>query len=408
MSARAADVLSIALSQNSITDILTEEREVFGPVYGQVVEFVGDYHAQYGEPPTVEIVNKHFDDNVVSHNTEGNLRYEIDAMRQDYVKSSVDNMLVTLAKNLDAVPTDELLAKIISRATKLQRLTNAVKDIDITDVDIALQDFARARLEDENGAGIMTGIEAWDTAIPMGMRPGQSITLMGYSGKGKSFIADYLAAQAYFQGKTVMLVSLEMSAEEQRARIWSIIAQGKFFINALNNGEVSDSEITAWGAENLKTGGKIIVIEQEGHADVTPGAVQAKIDKHRPHMVIFDYLQLMMDNGKSKDMTPRMMNLSREIKLLATTNKIICVSVTAVTDDESKKRDSPPRMAQVAWSKAIEYDSDLVVVVHRYEDTPYMELVARKVRRSDFFAMRFSVDLARGIFTPMMGDEDED
>jgi len=102
------------------------------------------------------------------------------------------------------------------------------------------------------------------------------------------------------------------------------------------------------------------------------------------------------------------MNLSREIKLLATTNKIVCVSVTAVTDDESKKRDSPPRMAQVAWSKAIEYDSDLVVVVHRYDDTPYMELVARKVRRSDFFAMRFNVDLARGIFTPMMGDEDED
>ena len=205
-----------------------------------------------------------------------------------------------------------------------------------------------------------------------------------------------------------MLVSLEMTAEEQRARIWAILNNGGFVINDLASGDISDDEVKSWGAHNLRTGGKIIVIEQDGQSDVTPSAVQAKIDKHRPDMVVFDYLQLMMDNSKSKDMTPRMMNLSREIKLLATSNKIVCVSITAVTDDESKKRDSPPRMAQVAWSKAIEYDSDLVIVVHKYEGTSVLEIVSRKVRRSDFFAMRFHVDLARGLFEPLMEGDNED
>lgn len=406
MSSRPGEVISLALSQGNVSEILTEEREVFGSAYKEVVDFIGEYHVKYGEPPTPATVNKHFGDDVVEDKAEGNLRYAMDSMRSDYVKSEVDNMLVQVSKNISTAPSNELLNKIISRASQLQRLTQRVKDVDITDVDQALKDFARARIEDTDGAGIMTGIEAWDEALPMGMRPGNLITVMGYSGKGKSFITARLAAEAYKQGKTVLIVSLEMSADDQRSRIWSVLAEGRFFVNDLANGKISDDEATSWGMQNLKTGGKIIIIEQDGQGDTTPSSIQAKIDKHRPHIVIWDYLQLMMDNQRHKDMTPRMMNLSRELKVLATSNKIVCISVTAVTDLETKKRDAPPLMSQVAWSKGIEFDSDLVIVVHKYDNPDIIEIVARKSRRSPLFAMKFFVDLSRGIFEPIMGGEE--
>lgn len=402
---RAEDVLSIALTENNLTDILSEDRDVFGPVYAEVVDFISDYYAQYNESPSTSVVNNHFKDNVV-HEKTGTLKYEIDALRSEFVKGEVENMLVALSRNLDKRPSDEILAKMIEKASSLQRLTSGAKDVDVTDLDLAVEAFQRKRAEiEEDGGGIMSGIEAWDHAIPMGMQQGNSITLMGYSGKGKSFVSDLVAVNAYLQGKTVLIGSWEMSAEEQRARIMGIMAKGRYIINELAQGDVDDDEFTSWGMQNLNTGGKIIVVEQEGHKSMTPSSMQAKIDKHRPHLVIFDYLQLMEDNARTKDMTPRMMNLSREIKQLATSNKIVCMSVTAVTDDDTKKRDAPPRMAQIAWSKAIEYDSDLVIAVHRYDDTDFMELVARKVRRSAFFAMRYTVDLARGVFNPIMGDD---
>lgn len=403
---RAKDVLSIALTENNLSDILSEDRDVFGPIYAEVVDFISNYYAQYSEAPSATMVNKHFKDNDLVSEKKGKLQYEIDALRSEFVKGEIESMMVKISRNLDKRSSDDILAQMIQKASALQRLTSGAKDIDITDVDLAVETFRRKREEiEEHGGGIMSGIEAWDHAIPMGMQPGNSITLMGYSGKGKSFIADLVAVNAYLQGKTVMIGSWEMSADEQRARMMGILGKGRYLINELAVGNVNDDEFTSWGMQNLNTGGKIIVVEQEGHKSMTPASLQAKIDKHRPDMVVFDYLQLMEDNGRTKEITPRMMNLSREIKQLATSNKIVCVSITAVTDDETKKRDAPPRMSQIAWSKAVEYDSDLVIAVHRYDDTDFMELVARKVRRSAFFAMRYTVDLSRGVFNPIMDSE---
>lgn len=409
MTNRAGRVISIALEDKNLVDLMSEERDIFGPVYKDVVEWIGEYSAKYRGVPSIAEVNDNFKENVLEPApSSGNIKYEIESLREEYVKSELDTMLVKLARNIDKRPSSEILAKMTEKANDLLGLTHKVKDVDITDIDLAITDFQAARKDNEDGgSGIMTGISAWDAALPAGMCAGQFITLMGYSGKGKSFVADYLAAEAYKQGKTVLLGSFEMSASEQRARIFGILANGGFLINDLNQGLVTEGSMRSWGSENLSTGGKIIVVEQDGHAPMTPSSMQSKIDKYRPDLVILDYLQLMMDNAKTKEITPRMMNLSRENKLLATSNDTVVVAIAAVTDDETKKRDSPPRMAQIAWSKAIEYDSDLVVVVHRYEDTPYLEIISRKVRRSDMFGMRYMVDLARGVFEEAYEDDDE-
>ena len=184
-------------------------------------------------------------------------------------------------------------------------------------------------------------------------------------------------------------------------------AEGDFLMSDLQRGYVTDGQVEEFSSKHLKTGGEVIVAAPNGSTGMTPSQIRAKVEQHKPDLVIVDYLQLMDDNFRTKDMTPRMLNVSRDMKQLAMSAHIPVVSISAVTDDEGKKRDKPPTIAQLAWSRAIEFDADVAVAVHRYDNTDIVELACRKNRNGELFNMRYDVDLSRGIFTPLE-DEDEE
>jgi replicative DNA helicase len=206
-----------------------------------------------------------------------------------------------------------------------------------------------------------------------------------------------LAVNALLQGKKVLVISLEMSPEEYGDRVYAMLSKGRFKISDLQRGDINEDDFRTWSKREFKN--KFIVPSFEGVYDVTPNLIRAKIDMHKPDLVILDYLQLMNDNAKTGSMTPRMMNLSREIKLMAGAAAVPIVSITAVTDEDGDKRDGPPVMSQVAWSKAIEYDANLIIAVHRHDNSEVVEVVARKSRHSDLFDFGFEVDFDRGIWT---------
>jgi replicative DNA helicase len=115
----------------------------------------------------------------------------------------------------------------------------------------------------------------------------------------------------------------------------------------------------------------------------------------------------MTDNKKSDSLTPRMMNLSRELKLLAVTNNIPVMAISAVTMDDTNSQNDPPLLSQVAWSKAIEYDADVAMSIHRYTDTPIIEVVSRKNRHGTEFGVYLEVDLNHGKINEHFGDVDK-
>jgi replicative DNA helicase len=117
-------------------------------------------------------------------------------------------------------------------------------------------------------------------------------------------------------------------------------------------------------------------------------------------------MQLMTDNRKSEILTPRMMNLSRELKLLAVNNNIPLIAISAVTMDDNNNQDDPPRLSQVAWSKAIEYDADMAMSVHKHANTNIIEVVSAKNRHGPEFAVYLETDLNLGIIKEHHGDLD--
>ena len=95
--------------------------------------------------------------------------------------------------------------------------------------------------------------------------------------------------------------------------------------------------------------------------------------------------------------TERNMNISREFKMLAMTNNIPVIDITAATADDISDQDEPPMMSQVAWSKAIEYDADMAMAIHRYPGTNMIEVVSRKNRHGQEFDFYLDWDINRGI-----------
>ncbi len=56
--------------------------------------------------------------------------------------------------------------------------------------------------------------------------PGQLGVFLAYPGIGKSWLSLYFAVQAWKQGRSPMIISLEMSEVEVRNRVFAIMGEG--------------------------------------------------------------------------------------------------------------------------------------------------------------------------------------
>ena len=290
------------------------------------------------------------------------------------------------------------------KLASLTKFTNNVRDVDVIDLEAAENHFLSVKERSAvmgGSPGILTGFEAIDAAYPTGMAPGHLIVAIGWPGKGKTWFTSYLACKAWEQGFKPMIVSLEMSPENMRDRIYTMMGSGLFKASDFSKGDVDVDTFKSWGQKKFAGKNSFILVSNEGTAEVTPATIQGKIDQHKPDLVILDYHQLFNDNKRSNSEVERNRNISREFKLLAVSNNIPVIDITAATADDISDQENPPMMSQVAWSKAIEYDADMAMAIHRYPGTNMIEVVSRKNRHGQDFDFYLDWDINRGIITPI-------
>jgi replicative DNA helicase len=287
-----------------------------------------------------------------------------------------------------------------SKLSQLSKFTNNVRDLDVTDLESAAAHFTSVKERSAamgGSPGILTGFDAIDKAYPTGMAPGHLIVAIGWPGRGKTWFTSYLACKAWEQGFKPMIVSLEMSPEDMRNRIYTMMGSGLFRASDFAKGDVNIDDLRTWGSKKFENKNGFVLVSSEGMSDVSANTVQAKIDQHKPDLVILDYHQLFSDTKRSSGATERNMNISREFKMLAMTNGIPVIDITAATMDDITDQDAPPMLSQVAWSKAIEYDADMAIAIHKYTNTNMIEVVSRKNRHGQDFSVFLDWDINRGI-----------
>ena len=217
-----------------------------------------------------------------------------------------------------------------------------------------------------------------------------------YTVTHNSLFGTYLACQAWSAGFKPMIVSLEMTAEEVRDRVYTLMGSGMFSATDFNRGTVDVDSFGSWAETNVADRQKFIIVDSEGQDDVTPRVVQGKIDKHRPDMVILDYQQLFSDNSGGQNEVTRNRNISRDFKRMAMVNKIPVVNLSQATQNDPNDLDDPPLIEQVAWSKGIQHDSDLAIAVHKHQNSNFVEILARKNRQGPLFDFEVNWDVDRG------------
>lgn len=367
--------------------------------YGDVWESLKSYYAKFRSVPDISILQERHSD-LEKIEVGGDSRYYLESLKNEYMENRIGRILEVASSKHKHESAARLLEQLQTQLSKLNKYTNSVRDLDLTDIEAAEAHFQKVRERAElmgGSPGIPTGIQFIDSAYVTGQAPGHLIVTIGWPGKAKTWFTSYLACQAFAQGFKPMIFSLEMTPENMRDRIYTIMGSGLFSASGFSRGDVDIDNFRTWSKKHFDGKKGFVVVSNDGLNDVTPNVIQGKIEQHRPDMVILDYAQLLSDNRKSDAMTPRMMNLSREIKNLAVTNEIPVNLITAATAEESSDRDDPPTLNKVAWSKAIEYDADMAYAVQRHDDSNLVEIVGRKNRHGDLFAGFLDWDIDRGI-----------
>ena len=375
---------------NNADELIQDCADVWG--------FIKDYYDQTRQVPDSELLATRFRD--FEPVDSGPTVYHIDKLRQAFLDESMRNVLRRAATTVNNNESAKALAELTKDITKMARIGAKVRDIDVTDVENALQYFEQTRKSAEDGnVGIKTGITAFDVCLPMGISKGQLGVLLAYPAIGKSWLALYFAVQAWQRGYKPMIISLEMTEFEVRNRIFTIISDGFFSHRALSAGRVTDEEFRVWADKHIAGRPPFKIISNDTGSEMTPNLIAAKIDQYRPDIVIVDYLQLMSDNSlTSVNETVKIKNLSRELKLLAISQQLPIIAIASATPDDASDLESIPQLGQVAWSRQIAYDADFLLAMGRKANSPVLECAFRKNRNGyngDFY---LEVDFDKGIF----------
>ena len=395
-----ATLISAVCKNKDISTLLADNVDELFTSHRDIWEGLKSYYYKFKAVPEVGVLQDKFKDFEPDSNIKAETGYYLDTLKNEYLSARLKSIMLKGGSLLKEEAASRVLSQMQIQLAGLSKFTNNVRDLDVIDLESAERHFQSVKERSAvmgGSPGILTGFKAIDAAYPTGMAPGHLIVAIGWPGKGKTWFTSYLACKAWEQGFKPMIVSLEMSPENMRDRIYTMLGSGLFRASDLSRGDINIDTFKDWGKTKFEGKNSFVLVSNEGTSEVTPATIQGKIDQHKPDLVILDYHQLFNDNKRSNSEVERNRNISREFKLLAVSNNIPVIDITAATADDISDQENPPMMSQVAWSKAIEYDADMAMAVHRYPGTNMIEIVSRKNRHGHEFDFYLDWDINKGI-----------
>ena len=393
-----AKVISAVLADKQLHVLLQANVETLLRTHNDVWNFIRLYAENNGTvPPTSLVVEKFRDFQPVQGI--GATKHHLEELQTEYLNDSLKDILRSAAGEVQNGQGSMALEELITKTSQLKKNTSAIRDIDATDIDSAIAYFEQVKEQQALGhRGIKTGLPGFDNYLPSGIMPGQLGVFLAYPGIGKSWMALYFAVQAWKQGKTPLIISLEMSETEVRNRAFTIMGEGLWSHRKLSNGEVELDMMKKWHADKLEGRPPFHIISNDSGGEVTPSVIRGKLDQYKPDFVVVDYLQLMNPNQKADNETVKMKNLSRELKLMAISEEVPIIAISSATPDDVKDLSTVPTLAQTAWSRQIAYDADWVLALGRATNSDIIECAFRKNRNGFMGDFLVQCDFDKGYY----------
>jgi len=393
-----AKLISAVLEDKQVHVLLQANIDSMLKTHGDVWNFVKRYTETNGTVPPTSLVIEKFRDFAPTQGV-GSTKHHLEEFQAEYLNDSLKDIIRNAATEVQGGQGVKALEQLITKTSELKKNTSAIRDIDATDIQSAIAYFENVKKQQELGKiGIKTGLPGFDNYLPSGIMPGQLGIFLAYPGIGKSWLALYFAVQAWKQGKTPMVISLEMSETEVRNRVYAIMGEGLWSHRKISNGDIEIDMLKKWHVNKIVGKPPFHIISNDSGGEITPSVIRGKIDQYRPDFVIVDYLQLMAPNQKSDNETVRMKNLSRELKLMSISEEVPIIAISSATPDDVTNMSTVPTLGQTAWSRQIAYDADWVLALGRAANSDIIECAFRKNRNGFMGDFLIQVDFDKGYY----------
>ena len=275
------------------------------------------------------------------------------------LKNTTENIGNDLQKLLDSILTSEK-ENISTREYLFEYIDNLYKP-------------------DEN-TGIKLGLDKVDKDIG-GLKPGQLVTIAGYTGMGKSILVSQIMLNMIHKGVKVDLFSLEMGIINKFVSNACSIDFKDIFLNKTSDRE--KLQITEYISNILST--KQFEI-YEFIDDINKIISQIKKDrlKGKVDIVFIDLINRVTDSTFNDTNRAYFLgSITRKLKLLAGKLGIPIVITAQINRSVEQRKDKSPTLADVKESGGIAEDSDYVFGLYRNKDFDNEEKLA-EVSKADY------------------------
>jgi replicative DNA helicase len=391
-------LINSIVDTGDIVTAINEGSEGVFSEYRDIWNFILSHYDKHSKTPSKDTIKSHFSDFEFIVTSEP-INYYIDQAKKESLALQARRIISQAHSLLSELGPKESLAYLMENTSKLYKYSSNLKDTDLVgEWRDRVEDLkTRAANPNKDFIGIPSGITVIDKVFG-GWQAGDFIVLLGWTGVGKSFIARLFAVNAWRAGYRPMIISLEMNKAQEGQRLDTLLNNGEgYFTNTdlIKANEKIVGTYERWAEKTFTGKHPIYLVTSEGLETADQNMVQAKIDQYQPDLVILDYHGLFDDASGAKNETEKAKNLSKAFKRMAVKNNITIVDVAAVTMSDGHS-ERPPELEEVAWSKQLAYDADLVLAIHREYNSDLFQVVSRKVRRATHFGFYLRWNLETG------------
>lgn len=220
---------------------------------------------------------------------------------------------------------------------------------------------------------------------------GKLIVIGARPSVGKSALLLHLAMNALDAGRRVLLVSLEMGADEVIGRMAA--RQSGVPVQAISTHSLSETQLgRVVEGFNLLPGDRFSICTTARTAqDVRREALRMRAVSGLD-LIVVDYLQLLDAGRKTSNRTEAVGVVTRALKSLAMELKIPILTASQL--NRASERNDEPRLSDLRESGSIEQDADAVLLLHaaNEKENPERDLILAKNRqgRCGGFKLLFS------------------
>lgn len=298
------------------------------------------------------------------HHTEETLKWLIAKMTQLIKHRKANEYVVELGRALaDPERVKNIDLEFLEVARDLATLVPTTQVARFSDMEKRIEQYEKDRAEGKK-TGVPFGFPSLDEWTG-GIQPHEFVVVAAYSGIGKSTMLQQIAFNAYVEGYTPLIISLEMEHTALFRRFDAMWANLNY--RELKHLTLTDGDVDAWRerAAKIRDGiNDIPVIDTIRHC--TPEHVFGEAVKHKPDLVLVDYITLMRPSSgrTSASLWQSITEITQDLKQNARTLGIPVVAAAQLNragkDDASTEN--------TGYSISIVQDSDIYIGLTRTRD----------------------------------------